>query len=156
MAFDLNNLSSIFGGGAQQGQDMHQRMAQANDPRDTNGDGVVSPQEAAAYVQAYLQQASPEERNKVLGGYFQNMNPDQRQQIGNAIVQDPSNPVQSIDYNDPQGLTNAYTQAAQAPVQNGKSPLESMFSQGGALGSPLVKAGLVGLAGMIGSRLLRR
>ena len=30
------------------------------------------------------------------------------------------------------------------------------FSQGGVLNSPLVKAGLVGLAGIIGSRMLRR
>ena len=156
MAFDLNSLSSIFGGNAQQGQDMHQRMAQASDPRDTNNDGVVSPEEAAAYVQAYIQQASPEERSRVLGGYFQNMAPDQRQQIGNAIVQDPSNPVQTVNANDPQDLANAYSQAAQAPAQNGKSPLEAAFSKGGALNSPLVKAGLVGLAGIIGSSLLRR
>ncbi|AZI43932.1 hypothetical protein EHF33_11195 [Deinococcus psychrotolerans] len=134
---------------------MHQRMSQAADPRDTNGDGVVSPEEAAAYVHSYLQQASPEERSQVLGGYFQNMPQEQRQQIGNAIVQDPNNPVQSVNANDPAELANAYSQAAQAPVQNGKSPLESAFGQGGMLSSPLVKAGLVGLAGVIGSQLLR-
>ncbi len=156
MAFDLSSLTNMFGGNQNpQAQDMHQRMAQAGDPRDTNGDGVVSPEEAAAYVQAYLQQASPEERNKVLSGYFQNMPQDQRQQVGNAITQDPNNPVQSVNANDPSDLAHAYTQAAQAPAQNGKSPLEAAFSQGGMLSSPLVKAGLVGLAGVIGSSLLR-
>ena len=45
---------------------------------------------------------------------------------------------------------------AQAPAQDGKSPLEAAFAPGGMLSSPLVKAGLVGLAGMIGSRMLRR
>ncbi len=156
MAFDLNSLTNLFGNQNPQAQDTHQRMAQAaNDPRDTNGDGVVSSQEAAAYVQAYLQQASPEERSQVLGGYFQNMTPEQRQQIGSAIVQDPHNPVQNVNANDPQDLANAYSQAAQAPVQNGQSPLEAAFAKGGALSSPLVKAGLVGLAGVIGSRLLR-
>ncbi|AWN24718.1 hypothetical protein DKM44_14795 [Deinococcus irradiatisoli] len=134
---------------------MHQRMAQAGDPRDTNGDGTVSPEEAAAYVQAYLQQASPEERQKVLGGYFQNMDSQQRQQIGNAIVQDPHNPVQNVNADDPNDLAHAYSQAAQAPAQNGMSPLQAAFSQGGALSNPLVKAGLVGLAGVIGSQLLR-
>ncbi len=153
MAFDLNSLSAIFGNAAQ-GQEIHQRMAQA-DPRDTNNDGVVSPEEAAAYVQAYLQQASPEERNRVLSGYFQNMDEGQRQQIGNAIVQDPNNPVQHVNPQDPSELAHAYQQAAQAPAQNGQSPLESMFSQGGALSNPLLKAGLVGLAGVIGSSLLR-
>ena len=158
MAFDLSSLGNLFGGDQNQNpqaQNMHQRMAQATDPRDTDGDGVVSPQEAAAYVQAYLQQASPQERQQVLNGYFQNMNPEQRQQIGSAIVQDPNNPVQNVNAADPSDLTNAYTQAAQAPAQNGKSPLEAAFSQGGMLNSPLVKAGLVGLAGVIGSQLLR-
>ncbi|WP_420595238.1 hypothetical protein [Deinococcus sp.] len=157
MAFDLNSLTSMFGGAQNpQAQDMHQRMTKAADPRDTDGDGVVSAEEAAAYVQAYLQQASPEERQQVLNGYFQNMPQEQRQQIGNAITQDPNNPVQKVNAADPQDLANAYTQAAQAPAQNGKSPLEAAFSQGGMLSSPLVKAGLVGLAGVIGSRLLRR
>ncbi|WP_237724733.1 hypothetical protein [Deinococcus alpinitundrae] len=156
MAFDLSSLGNLFGNTQNpQAQDMHQRMAQAGDVRDTNGDGTVSPEEAAAYVQSYLQQASPEERSRVLGGYFQNMDPNQRQQIGNAIVQDPNNPVQNVNVNDPQDLANAYSQAAQAPAQNGKSPLEAAFSQGGMLSSPLVKAGLVGLAGVIGSSLLR-
>lgn len=154
MAFDLNSLGNIFGENAAQGQDIHQRMAQA-DPRDTNGDGVVSPEEAAAYVQSYLQQASPEERSRVLGGYFQNMDDSQRQQIGNAIVNHPGNPIQNVNYQDPNELANAYHQASQAPAQNGESPLQAMFSQGGALSSPLVKAGLVGLAGVIGSSLLR-
>ena len=157
MAFDLNSLTNMFGGAQNpQAQDMHQRMTKAADPRDTDGDGVVSAEEAAAYVQAYLQQASPEERQQVLNGYFQNMPQEQRQQIGNAITQDPHNPVQNVNAADPQDLANAYTQAAQAPAQNGKSPLEAAFSQGGMLSSPLVKAGLVGLAGVIGSKLLRR
>lgn len=156
MAFDLNSLTNMFGGNQEpQAQQMHQRMSQAADPRDTDGDGVVSAEEAAAYVQAYLQQASPEERSQVLGGYFQNMPQDQRREVGNAIVQDRNNPVQTINADDPNDLANAYSQAAQAPAQNGKSPLEAAFGQGGMLSSPLVKAGLVGLAGVIGSKLLR-
>lgn len=133
----------------------HQQMAQL-DPRDLNGDGRVSPQEAAAYVQDYLQNASPQERQQVLGDYFGQMPADQRQQMGDAIVQSPANPVQSVRYDDPQDLANAYTQVAQAPMQDGRSPLEAAFAPGGALGSPMVKAGLVGLAAMIGSRMLRR
>ena len=133
----------------------HQQMAQL-DPRDLNGDGRVTPQEAAAYVQDYLQNASPHERQQVLGDYFGQMPADQRQQMGDAIVQSPANPVQSVRYDDPQDLANAYTQVAQAPMQDGRSPLEAAFAPGGALGSPMVKAGLVGLAAMIGSRMLRR
>lgn len=138
-----------------QQRDRHEQMARL-DPRDTNMDGTVSPQEAAAYVQEYMQNASPQDRQQVLQEYFQQLPPDQRQQVGDAIVQSPYNPVQNVRYDDPNDLANAYSQAAQAPAQDGRSPLEAAFGQGGALSSPLVKAGLVGLAGMIGSRLLRR
>jgi hypothetical protein len=133
--------------------DLHQKMA---DARDTDGDGVVSPQEAAAYIQQYIQNASPEERTQLLQQYFSQMSPEQKNALGTALVQSPATPVQSVNPNDDHSLIDAYTQSAQAPVQNGKSPLEAAFAQGGMLSSPLVKAGLVGLAGIIGSRLLRR
>lgn len=136
-------------------RDRHEQMARL-DPRDTNMDGTVSPQEAAAYVQEYLQNASPQERQQVLQEYFGQMPADQRQQLGNAMVQSPYSPVQNVRYDDPNDLADAYTRTAQAPAQDGRSPLEAAFGQGGALSNPLVKAGLVGLAGMIGSRLLRR
>jgi len=135
--------------------DRHQQMAKI-DPRDTNGDGIVSPQEAAAYIQDYMANASPEERQQILRDYIGGMSPEQRQQMGNAIVNSPANPVQSINHDDPNDLADAYARTAQAPRQdNGKSPLEAAFSEGGMLSNPMVKAGLVGLAGMIGSRLLR-
>lgn len=136
-------------------RDRHEQMARL-DPRDTNMDGTVSPQEAAAYVQEYLQNASPQERQQVLQEYFGQMPADQRQQLGNAMVQSPYSPVQNVRYDDPNDLADAYTRTAQAPMQDGRSPLEAAFGQGGALSNPMVKAGLVGLAGMIGSRLLRR
>lgn len=138
-----------------QQRDRHEQMARL-DPRDTNMDGMVSPQEAAAYIQDYMQNASPDERQQVMQEYFGQMSPQQRQQIGGAIVQSPYNPVQSVRHDDDNDLIQAYTRTAQAPMQDGRSPLEAAFSQGGALSNPLVKAGLVGLAGMIGSRMLRR
>lgn len=138
-----------------QQNDRHEKMA-ALDPRDTNQDGVVSPQEAAAYIQDYLQNASPEDRQQVLQEYLRSMSPEQRQQMGDAIVHSPANPVQTVNATDPGDLATAYVQASQAPAQDGRSPLEAAFAPGGALGSPLVKAGLVGLAAMIGSKLLRR
>ncbi|GGO34519.1 hypothetical protein [Deinococcus humi] len=135
--------------------DRHQQMAKI-DPRDTNGDGTVSPQEAAAYIQDYMANASPEERQQILRDYIGGMSPEQRQQMGNAIVNSPANPVQRVNHEDPNDLADAYARTAQAPRQdNGKSPLEAAFSEGGMLSNPMVKAGLVGLAGMIGSRLLR-
>ncbi|BDP40229.1 hypothetical protein DAETH_01980 [Deinococcus aetherius] len=136
-------------------RDRHEQMARL-DPRDTNMDGMVSPQEAAAYIQEYMQNASPQERQQLMQEYFQQLPPDQRQQMGDAMVQSPYSPVQNVRYDDPNDLADAYTRTAQAPMQDGRSPLEAAFGQGGALGNPLVKAGLVGLAGMIGSRLLRR
>ncbi|PTA66826.1 hypothetical protein [Deinococcus arcticus] len=138
-----------------QQRDRHEQMARL-DPRDTNADGQVSPQEAAAYIRDYLDNASPQERDQIMREYFGQMSPQERQQMGDAIVRSPANPVQNVRYDDDNDLIDAYTRTAQAPAQNGKSPLEAAFASGGMLSSPLVKAGLVGLAGMIGSRMLRR
>ena len=131
---------------------LHQNMAGA---QDTDGDGVISPQEAAAYIQQYIQNASPEDRTKLMQEYFGQMPQEQKSALGSALVQSPATPVSTVDAHDDRSLIDAYTKSAQAPAQNGQSPLEAAFGQGGALGSPLVKAGLVGLAGIIGSRLLR-
>lgn len=137
--------------------DRHQQMARAADPRDTDGDGVVSPQEAAAYIQDYMKNASPEERAQILKDYISGMSPDQRQQMGDAIVRSAANPVQTVNHQDDADLVNAYTKVAQAqPQDNGPSPLEAAFAPGGMLSNPMVKAGLVGLAAAIGSRMLRR
>ncbi|AFD26542.1 hypothetical protein [Deinococcus gobiensis] len=136
-------------------QDRHAQMARL-DPRDTNGDGVVSPEEAAAYIRDYLDSASPEERSQIMKDYFGGMSPDQRQQMGTALGQSPVNAGRPLNADNDDDLVNAYTRTAQAPAQDGRSPLEAAFSQGGVLNSPLVKAGLVGLAGIIGSRMLRR
>ena len=138
-----------------QQRDRHEQMARL-DPRDTNMDGTVSPQEAAAYIQDYMQNASPEERQQIMREYLSQMSPQERQQMGEAIVRSPANPVQNVRYDDDNDLMDAYTRTAQAPAQDGRSPLEAAFSQGGALGNPMVKAGLVGLAAMIGSKMLRR
>ncbi|MFC3862264.1 hypothetical protein ACFOPQ_15990 [Deinococcus antarcticus] len=137
-------------------KDRHQQMANAYDPRDTNRDGVVSPQEAAAYIQDYMKNATPEERNQILRDYIGGMSADQRREMGDAIVKSPANPVQNVRYDDDNDLVDAYTRTAQAPTQQGgPSPLEQTFNSG-ALSNPLVKAGLVGLAAAIGSRMLRR
>ena len=133
--------------------DLHKKMAGA---QDLDGDGVISPQEAAAYIQQYIQSAPPEDRAKLMQEYFGQMPAEQKSALGTALVQSPATPVSSVRPGDDHDLIDAYTRSAQAPAQNGKSPLEAAFSQGGMLGNPIVKAGLVGLAGIIGSRLLRR
>lgn len=152
-------------------RELHEKMASLNapqggmtqggmtqgstDPRDTNGDGVVSAQEAAAYVRDYLQSASPEDREALMKDYLGKLSPEDRRQMGDAIVRSPSNPVQQVNAEDDRDLIDTYTKAAQAPDQNGKSPLEAAFAEGGALSSPLAKAGLVGLAAVIGSSVLQ-
>ena len=133
--------------------DLHKKMAGA---QDLDGDGVISPQEAAAYIQQYIQSAPPEDRARLMQDYFGQMPAEQKSALGTALVQSPATPVSSVRPGDDHDLIDAYTKSAQAPAQNGKSPLEAAFGQGGMLSSPLVKAGLVGLTGLIGSRLLRR
>ena len=132
--------------------DLHKKMAGA---QDLDGDGVISPQEAA-YIHQYIQSAPPEDRARLMQDYFGQMPAEQKSALGTALVQSPATPVSSVQPGDDHDLIDAYTKSAQAPAQNGQSPLEAAFGQGGMLSSPLVKAGLVGLAGMIGSRLLRR
>ncbi|WP_261664650.1 hypothetical protein [Deinococcus sp. Marseille-Q6407] len=148
-------MASLNAAQAGQGQMSGQAGAGAHDPRDTNGDGVVSAQEAAAYVRDYLQSASPEERDSLMKDYLGKLSPEDRQQMGDAIVRSSSNPVQQVNPADDRDLIDAYTKAAQAPAQNGQSPLEAAFAEGGALSSPLAKAGLVGLAAVIGSKVLQ-
>ena len=97
-------------------KDRHQQMANAYDPRDTNRDGVVSPQEAAAYIQDYMKNATPEERNQILRDYIGGMSADQRREMGDAIVKSPANPVQNVRYDDDDDLVDAYTRTAQAPA----------------------------------------
>lgn len=133
--------------------DLHKKMAGA---QDLDGDGVISPQEAAAYIQQYIQSAPPEDRGRLMQDYFGQMPAEQKSALGTALVQSPATPVSSVQPGDDHDLIDAYIKSAQAPAQNGQSPLEAAFGQGGMLSSPLVKAGLVGLTGLIGSRLLRR
>ena len=133
--------------------DLHKKMAGA---QDLDGDGVISPQEAAAYIQQYIQSAPPEDRARLMQDYFGQMPAEQKSALGTALVQSPATPVSNVRPGDDHDLIDAYTQSAQAPAQNGQSPLEAAFGQGGMLSSPLVKAGLVGLTGLIDSRLLRR
>ncbi len=133
--------------------DLHKKMAGA---QDLDGDGVISPQEAAAYIQQYIQSAPPEDRARLMQDYFGQMPAEQKSALGTALVQSPATPVSNVRPGDDHDLIDAYTKSAQAPAQNGQSPLEAAFGQGGMLSSPLVKAGLVGLTGLIGSRLLRR
>ena len=133
--------------------DLHKKMAGA---QDLDGDGVISPQEAAAYIQQYIQSAPPEDRGRLMQDYFGQMPAEQKSALGTALVQSPATPVSSVQPGDDHDLIDAYIKSAQAPAQNGQSPLEAAFGQGGMLSSPLVKAGLVGLTVLIGSRLLRR
>lgn len=95
-------------------QDRHAQMARL-DPRDTNGDGVVSPEEAAAYIRDYLDSASPEERSQIMKDYFGGMSPDQRQQMGTALGQSPVNAGRPLNADNDDDLVNAYTRTAQAP-----------------------------------------
>ncbi|MFC6591374.1 hypothetical protein ACFP81_04665 [Deinococcus lacus] len=137
-------------------KDLHEKMARI-DPRDTNGDGVVTAQETAAYIQEYLKNASPEERDALLKDYMGGLSDEDRRQMGDAIVQSPANPVQEVRHGDLGDLIGAFTRTAQAPAQpGGPSPLEAAFAQGGLLSSPAAKAGLLGLAAMIGSKYLRK
>jgi len=141
----------------------------------------VDPDQAAEYVSQFSQHATPDQRQQVFEEYVRSLSPEQRQALGQAMVQHPGVPVQSVQSNDDQGLAQALgtsTQSLQQSGQGGLGGLFGMFGQamggqpmgssmpasqsaqlggfdiGGLLQNPVAKAGLVGLAGIIGSRLL--
>ena len=137
----------------------------------------VDPGQAAQYVDQFSQHATPEQREQVFGEYVRSLSPEQRQALGQAMVQHQGVPMQSVRADDDQQLTQALgtsSQALQAPGQGGLGGLFGMlggqapgqvtgqpgqpavggFDIGSLLQSPIAKAGLVGLAGIIGSRLL--
>ncbi|MFC4453497.1 hypothetical protein [Deinococcus sonorensis] len=162
-----------------------QHFAQA---QQTGQDDQVDPNHAAEYVQHVTQHASPEAQQQVFGEYVCSLSSEQRQALGLAMVQHPGIPVQSVQVDDDQSLTQALgtsTQALSAPGQGGLGGLFGMFGQamggqstpqasqlggmsmgqsaqpggfdvGSLLQNPVAKAGLVGLAGIIGSRLLNQ
>ncbi len=88
--------------------DLHKKMAGA---QDLDGDGVISPQEAAAYIQQYIQNAPPEDRAKLMQEYFGQMPAEQKSALGTALVQSPATPVSSVRPGDDHDLIDAYTKA---------------------------------------------
>ena len=169
----FENILQQMGGLAASGQQYAQ--AQQSGQYD-----AVDPHQAANYVNQFSQHATPEQQQQVFEEYVRTLSPEQRQALGQAMVQHPSVPVQSVQAEDDQGLAQALgtsTQALQAPGQGGLGGLFGMFGQamggqpmgspaqaptaqpdgfdlGSLLQNPMAKAGLVGLAGIIGSRLL--
>lgn len=186
----------------------HQKMAntQGRDPRDLDGDGVVSQEEAEAYVRDFMQQASPEEQRDAMQDYLRSLSPEQRNALLHSLEDNPTAPLQKgqVQENDQGGLADALRQSVGPLLQggagglggllgglmggqqggnhsgqlghdrvaqgqqavtdpqqgnataDGRSPMQQAFDKDGALGNPMVQAGLVGLAGIIGSRMLRR
>ena len=138
----LRGLASRFGGGV--------------DPQQAD------PREAGTLVSQYMQTAPQGEQVDTYRNFVRTLSPEQRDALAQAMNQHPDMPVQGVSPQDDDGLANAIQQSGSAVIQKhganaeGPSPLEQMFGQGGALSNPLVKAGLVGLAGVIGSQLLNR
>jgi len=142
----------------------------------------VDSNHAADYVQGFTQNASPEAQQQVFEEYVRSLTPEQRQALGQAMVQHQGTPVQTVQADDDRSLSQALTTSSQSlsqPGQGGLGGLFGMFGQtmsgqpgqaggqpmphasqsggfdvGSLLQNPLAKAGLVGLAGVIGSRLL--
>jgi hypothetical protein len=136
----------------------------------------VDSNHAAEYVNQFSQHATPEQQQEVFQQYVQSLSPEQRQALGQAMVQHQGVPLQSVQADDDQDLSQALSassQALQAPGQGGLGGLFGMlggqapgqlpgqltqsaggFNVGSLLQNPLAKAGLVGLAGIIGSKLL--
>ncbi|HWG84426.1 MAG TPA: hypothetical protein VNT60_02995 [Deinococcales bacterium] len=127
-----------------------QRYSQAVD--DDRYDDVDDNQ-AVMHVQDFMRQAPPQMQQQVYQDYFQRAPYEQRQQMQEML---PPQYRQGMDPNDPYSMAQGFGRAAQTHFDpTPESPLQQMFGQGGALGSPLAKAAVIGIAGMIGKQLLR-
>jgi hypothetical protein len=134
-----------------QRQQQFQRYAQATDE---NRYDDIDDREAVDNVRDYLRQASPQEREQIFQEYFQRAPQEQRQQMQDFLPQDYR---QQMDPNDPRSMARGYERATQKQFDpTPESPLEQIFSPGGALSSPVAKAAIIGIAGMIGKQLLNR
>lgn len=128
---------------------MYQRFQQA---ADNNRYDDVDEKQAASSVERFAREAPPQMQQDVYGEYFQRMPQDQRQQF---VQQFPQQYQSTMDPNDPRAMGRGFQQAAQEHYSpSPQNPLEGLLGQGGALSSPLAKAAMVGIAGMIGKRLL--
>lgn len=121
----------------------------------------ADPQEAGQLVSQYVQTAPPQEQQATFRDFVQTLSPEQRAALAQAMNEHPDMPVQNVSPHDDDALAQAMQQSSSAVVQQGAnqegmSPLQQIFAPGGALSNPLVKAGLIGLAGVIGSRMLNR
>lgn len=146
--FGFGNNNGNDGNDDQQRQ-MYQRFAQAYD----NGRyDDVDDREVVQGYERFARQAPPEMQQQVYSDYFQQMPQDQRQQF---VQQFPQQYQGMLNPNDPRAMAQGFQRMSQEQYSpSPQNPLESLFGQGGALSSPIAKAALVGIAGMVGKRML--
>ena len=142
----LGGLAQQFLGGLQpQQQQAFQQYAQAADSGNLDG---VDHQQVLGHVQQFAQQVPQQEAQQVYQQAFAQMPLDQRQQVAQGLSQQSQ---QNVNPQDPASMGQAFHQVA----MQGEAPLQQIFGPGGALSSPLAKAALIGIAGIIGKQFLQ-
>lgn len=126
----------------QNNQQMYEQYAQAHDTGDYSG---IDQDQAVNHLQRFAQNAPPEVQQGVYQQYFQQMPPYQREQFAQQIP-----PQYAVNPNNPQQMAQGFQQMSQQQP----NILQQLLNQNGAMGNPLVKAGLIGIAALAAKHLL--
>lgn len=151
----MNILQNILGGGQQQDYRGFVNRYEQGHPAEGYSD-----QEVMNRYQQIAPQLSPQQYQQAAQGSFERMSPRERMQFGQYMQQQarqqgyqiPDANQDGIDdrYQDPNFLAQRTTQMQQ---QN-PDMLHQILSPGGALGSPLAKAAVAGIAALAAKQFL--
>jgi hypothetical protein len=120
----------------QSNEQTYQRYAQAYDARDYSN---IDPNEAQDHVQRFIQNAPPEAQRRVFEQHFAQMPANQRAELAQQFP-----PEYGVNPNDPRSMAQAMTQLG----QDRPDMLQRLVNH------PVLLAGTVGLAALIGKHML--
>jgi len=125
-------------------QQTYQRFSSAADNNDYS---QIDPQQASQMISHFMQSAPPDVQRQVFQQAFSHMPQDHAQAFGQQL------PGQlGTNYQDPQQMAQDFHQAAQQQPDM----LHQLLGQGGALGNPMAKVAVAGIAAMAAKHFLGR
>ena len=117
-------------------QQMYQRYAQAYNSGNYSN---IDPNEAAAQLQAFLQNAPPDVQQRILQEHFNNMSPSARATLAQQMP-----PEYGVNPNDPSSMAQGFQRVGKERPEL----LQKVFAH------PVLTAGAVGLTALIAKHML--
>lgn len=130
----------------QHNQQTYQQYAQAWDSGQYNN---IDQAQAAGHVQQFVQQAPPQMQMQAFEQFFSQLSPQQRQQFIQHVEQQTGAPP-TMDPQNPQQMAQSFQQMGKQQPDM----LHQLFSSGGALGNPIAKMAVAGIAAYAAKQIL--